>query len=141
MSFPPPLNVPHKMSDRQLLLVEILQHDCGNRERLYAPPKVNISCSSILQTLPEDYYMLSSILYYYTGGLLYVVFYTILQGAHSASNGWWWWWWRFPRLLGFLGECSTIHFPHALFLFKVEISLRTPIPLFRSGSVHSGSAS
>ena len=34
-------------------------------------------------------------------------------------------------------------FPACIFkiFFIVEISLRTPIPLFRSGSVHSGSAS
>ena len=44
------------------------------------------------------------------------------------------------------GECSTIHSPPALpppfFSFvKVEISSRTLIPLFRTGSIHSGSAS
>ena len=27
---------------------------------------------------------------------------------------WWWWWWPFPRLWGFLGDCSTVHFPLAL---------------------------
>ena len=45
-----------------------------------------------------------------------------------------------------LGECSTIHSSPALFFFfffffEVEISLRTLIPLFTPGSVHSGSAS
>ena len=48
-----------------------------------------------------------------------------------------------------LGECLTIHSPPALFLFGVgfffflivEISLHTLIPLFRPGSVHSGSMS
>ena len=46
-----------------------------------------------------------------------------------------------------LGECLTIHYlPALLFLFFVlvfivEISSRTLIPLFRPGSVHSGSAS
>ena len=39
-----------------------------------------------------------------------------------------------------LGECSTIQSLPALF-FKVEISLRTPIPLFTPGLVHGGSAS
>ena len=39
-----------------------------------------------------------------------------------------------------LGECSTIHSLPGLF-FKVEISSRKLIPLFRSGSVHSGSVS
>ena len=39
-----------------------------------------------------------------------------------------------------LGECSTSHSPPALFFFYVEISSRTLIPLFRPGSVHSGSA-
>ena len=39
-----------------------------------------------------------------------------------------------------LGECSTIYSPPALF-FKVEISLHKLIPLFRLGSVHSGSTS
>ena len=43
-----------------------------------------------------------------------------------------------PRILG---ECSTIQSPPALFFFKVEISLRTPIPLFTPGLVHGGSAS
>ena len=43
-------------------------------------------------------------------------------------------------------ECSTIHSLPAVFLlllllFLVEISSRTPFPLFRSGSVHSRSAS
>ena len=42
-----------------------------------------------------------------------------------------------------LGKCSTIHSPPALFFFffKVEMSLRTLIPLFTPGLVHSGSAS
>ena len=40
-----------------------------------------------------------------------------------------------------LGECSTKHSPSVFFFFKVEISSRTLIPLFRPGSVHSGSAS
>ena len=31
--------------------------------------------------------------------------------------------------------------PHLVCVFYVEISLRTPVPLFRSGSVHSGSQS
>ena len=44
-------------------------------------------------------------------------------------------WWLFPRLRVW-GECSTSHFLTALFLlllffFKVEISKRTLIPLFR----------
>ena len=42
------------------------------------------------------------------------------------------------------GECSTIHSPPALLLlllFEAEISPRTLIALFRSGSVHSGSVS
>ena len=41
-----------------------------------------------------------------------------------------------------LGECSTNSFPTcAFFFFKVEISSCTLIPLFRPGSVHSGSVS
>ena len=52
----------------------------------------------------------------------------------------------FPSLARILGECSTIHSPPALFsfcfcFFEVEISSRTLIPLFRPGSVLSGSAS
>ena len=39
-----------------------------------------------------------------------------------------------------LGECVTIQSPPTLF-FLVEISSRTLIPLFRPGSVYSGSAS
>ena len=42
------------------------------------------------------------------------------------------------------GECSTIDFPACaffFFLFQVEISLRTLIPLFTPASVHNGSAS
>ena len=39
-----------------------------------------------------------------------------------------------------LGEYSTNYSPSTLF-FKVEISSRTLIPLFRPGSVHGGSAS
>ena len=47
----------------------------------------------------------------------------------------------FPRLQGFLRECSTIRSLPAFFFFffKVEISLRALISLFRPGSVHSGS--
>ena len=49
----------------------------------------------------------------------------------------------FSSLAKVLEECSTIHFSSALlfFFFLVEISLRTLIPLFTPGSVHSGSAS
>ena len=54
----------------------------------------------------------------------------------------------FFSLVRILGECSIIHFSPALFFFlgggegvKVEIRSRTLIPLFRLGSVHSGSAS
>ena len=39
---------------------------------------------------------------------------------------------------GIRGEGLTIHSPPAIFFFKVEISSRTPVPLFRSGSAHSG---
>ena len=54
------------------------------------------------------------------------------------------WSWFFPPLRGlwekvwrFIPTCASLFFS----FFKVEISSRTPIPLFRSGSVHSGSAS
>ena len=44
-----------------------------------------------------------------------------------------------------LGECTTIRSPSALFvvvvIFQMDISSHTLIPLFRPGSVHSGSAS
>ena len=40
-----------------------------------------------------------------------------------------------------LGQRSAIHSPPAHFFFKVEISSRTLIPLFRPGSLRSGSAS
>ena len=48
-----------------------------------------------------------------------------------------------PSLARILGECSIFHSPPALFFFsfEVEINSRTLIPLFRPGSVHSGSAS
>ena len=56
----------------------------------------------------------------------------------TASRGWWW---LFPRLQGFGGNVRSfipcLHF----FFFEVEISLRTLIPLFMTGSVHSGWAS
>ena len=53
-----------------------------------------------------------------------------------------WWRWLFPRLRGF-GENVDSFIPclHFFFFFKVEISLHTPNPLFRPGSVCSGSAS
>ena len=38
-----------------------------------------------------------------------------------------------------LGGCSTVHSLPALFFSSVEISLRKLIPLFRLGSVYSGS--
>ena len=47
----------------------------------------------------------------------------------------------FSSLARILGECSTVHSPPALLCFKVEISSRTLIPLFRSESVNGGSAS
>ena len=46
----------------------------------------------------------------------------------------------FSSLARSLGECSTIHLLACAFFF-VEISSRRLIPLFTSGSVHSGSAS
>ena len=52
------------------------------------------------------------------------------------------WWCLLPRVRRILGERSTIHsLPALFFIFLMEISLRTLIPLFRPGSVHSGSAS
>ena len=53
------------------------------------------------------------------------------------------WCWLFPRLQGFLENVRPF-IPRLRFFFffcKVEISKRTLIPLFRPGSVHSGSAS
>ena len=52
----------------------------------------------------------------------------------------------FSSLARILEECSTNHSPPALFLllllfFRVEISSRKLIPLFRSWPVHRGSAS
>ena len=51
----------------------------------------------------------------------------------------------FSSLARILGECSTFFLRLGFFLlfffFKVEISSHTLIPLFRPGSVHSGSAS
>ena len=48
----------------------------------------------------------------------------------------------FSWLARIWGDCSTIHSPPAFFFFfKVEISSRTLIPLFRPRSVHGGSAS
>ena len=47
----------------------------------------------------------------------------------------------FSSLARILGECSTSHSPPALFVlfFEVEISSRILIPLYKPGSVHSGS--
>ena len=53
---------------------------------------------------------------------------------------WWWWWWLFPGRQGF-GRMFDNLFLACTFFFKVEISLHTLIPLFKPGSVHSGSAS
>ena len=55
-------------------------------------------------------------------------------------------WWLFPRLRGFLRDCSTIQSPPTILfificLFEVEISSRTLNLLFMSGSVHNGSPS
>ena len=56
----------------------------------------------------------------------------------------WWWWWIFPSLWGFWDNVwpfiPCLHFVLVVVLFKVEISLRTLIPLFSPVSVHSGSA-
>ena len=49
----------------------------------------------------------------------------------------------FISLVWISGECSTIHSPPTLFFFFVEVETRSRalVPLFRSGSVHSGLAS
>ena len=48
----------------------------------------------------------------------------------------------FSRLARIWGDCLTIHsLPAFFFFFKVEISSRTLIPLFRPESAHSASAS
>ena len=60
-------------------------------------------------------------------------------GTDSAGRESWWWWWLFPCMQEFWGKV-TIQSPPALF-FLMEISSCTQIPLFRSESVHSGSAS
>ena len=54
-----------------------------------------------------------------------------------------WWWCLFPHMQGF-GENGRQFIPRLCFskiLNQVEISLRTLIPLFMPGLVHSGSAS
>ena len=48
-------------------------------------------------------------------------------------------WWLFPRLRGFWENVRQFNSRLRTFL-KVKISSRTQIPLFRPGSVHSGSA-
>ena len=51
------------------------------------------------------------------------------------------WWWPFRASKDF-GRMFDNSFPAcAFFFFSVEISLRTLIPLFMPGLVHSGSAS
>ena len=62
----------------------------------------------------------------------------VLLSGYLVSS--WIWVVAFSSLARILEECSTVHSPHALFLFcfKVEISSRTLIPLCRPGSVHSG---
>ena len=47
----------------------------------------------------------------------------------------------FSSLARIFGECWNIHSPPALLIFIVKISSRTLIPLFRPGSIHSGSPS
>ena len=54
---------------------------------------------------------------------------------------WWcWWWWLFPHLRRFREKVQPFIPCPCFFFFKVEISLRTLIPLFRSGPAQSGSA-
>ena len=86
----------------------------------------------------------------YTGGKLSssVRPFCLWHGAVEVSSyyyyyWWWWWWWLFSSRAWIWGECSTIHSRPAIFFFffKVEISSRTLISLFRPGSVHSGSVS
>ena len=52
-------------------------------------------------------------------------------------------WCLFSSLAKISGECLTIHFLPAVFVFvfEVEIGSRALIPLFMPGSVQSGSAS
>ena len=55
-----------------------------------------------------------------------------------------WWWWLSPHFQGFWENVRLfipcLHCFFVLFL-EVEISLLAPVPLFRPGSVHSGSVS
>ena len=51
------------------------------------------------------------------------------------------WWWLFPCVRGFWENDRQFIPCLRFFLFKVEMSSRTLIPLFRPGSVHRGSAS
>ena len=79
----------------------------------------------------------------WTGLLLYLLAgNTVVDGVLMALSS----------LATTLGEGLTMYSPLALlsflffflsffFFFEVEISLRSPVPLFRRGSVHSGSAS
>ena len=53
---------------------------------------------------------------------------------------WWWWWWLFPRVRGFWENVRRF-IPRQRSFFQVEISSHKLLPLFRPGSVHSGSAS
>ena len=50
-------------------------------------------------------------------------------------------WWLFPRVRGLRKNIRQFNPRLPFFFFKVEISSRKLIPLFRPGSVHSGSAS
>ena len=57
----------------------------------------------------------------------------------ATSNGWWW---QISSCLQeLLGDGLITLSPLFFFFFEVEMSLHTPIPLFRPGLVHSGSAS
>ena len=60
-----------------------------------------------------------------------------IMAAYILDYGWWWW--LFSRLRGFW-ETVRPFIPRQRF-FKMEISSRTQIPLFRPGSVCCGSAS
>ena len=49
-----------------------------------------------------------------------------------CQSQWWWWWWLFPGIRGLFGK---------IFDESVRNQLAHTISLFKSGSIHSGSAS
>ena len=88
--------------------------------------------SAVITSLPSDALSLHGVI-------------SILKQTGFGKNHESWWWWLFSRIQGFVWKIFDETNPSCDFFLsffsKVGISNHTPIPLFKPGSVQSGSVS